>query len=125
MGIRRRCVRASIQPVRPAASSNARDATAGSAWPHRRSRTRPPRLTPAPEHCSRYSSGQHAYAPGDPYGRYVLTVILALIIVFIAVGIIGFVVHGLFWLFIVAAILFVASLVFGGRHAGRQRRSRV
>jgi hypothetical protein len=54
-----------------------------------------------------------------------LTLILALIIAFIAIGIIGFVVHGLFWLFIIAAILFVATLVLGGRHAGARRRSRI
>jgi hypothetical protein len=54
-----------------------------------------------------------------------LTLILALVIVFIAVGIIGFVVHGLFWLFIVAVILFLATLVLGGRHSGQRRRSRL
>jgi hypothetical protein len=52
----------------------------------------------------------------------VVTLLLALIIVFIAVGIIGFVVHGLFWLFIVAAVLFVLSLVGGGVRVGRGRR---
>jgi phosphatidylglycerophosphate synthase len=51
-----------------------------------------------------------------------LTLILALIIVFIAIGIIGFVVHGLFWLFIIAIVLFLATLVLGGRHAGSRRR---
>jgi hypothetical protein len=54
-----------------------------------------------------------------------ITLILALIIAFIAIGIIGFVVHGLFWLFVVAAILFVTTLVLGGRHAGTRRRSRI
>jgi hypothetical protein len=54
-----------------------------------------------------------------------LSLVLALIIAFIVVGIIGFVVHGLFWLFIIAVILFVATLVLGGRHAGTRRRSRV
>ena len=58
-------------------------------------------------------------------GTIMLSVILALIIAFIVIGIIGFVVHGLFWLFIVAAILFVATLVLGGRHAGTRRRRRV
>jgi hypothetical protein len=57
--------------------------------------------------------------------RNMLSLILALIIAFIVVGIIGFVVHGLFWLFIIAAILFVATLVLGGRHAGTRRRSRL
>lgn len=53
-----------------------------------------------------------------------IAVLLALIIVFIIAGIVGFVVHGLFWLFIVAAVLFVVTLVGGGARAGRGRRSR-
>jgi hypothetical protein len=51
----------------------------------------------------------------------VLALILLLIIVWIALGIIGAVVHGLIWLLIIAAVLFVATLVFGGSRLGRRR----
>lgn len=43
-----------------------------------------------------------------------LSLILALILVWIIIGIIGFVAHGIFWLFIIACIGFVATLAFGG-----------
>lgn len=53
-----------------------------------------------------------------------VALIVLLIIVWIAAGIIGFVVHGLFWLVIVAAVLFVATLIFGGTRlrGGKVRR---
>lgn len=50
-----------------------------------------------------------------------LALILFLIIVWIVLGIIGAVVHGLLWLLIIAAILFVATLFFGGSRVGRKR----
>ena len=50
-----------------------------------------------------------------------LTIFLAALIVYIAIGIIGFVVHGLIWLFVIAAILFVAHLVFVGYRSGSRR----
>lgn len=50
-----------------------------------------------------------------------LSLVLILIIIFIAAGIIGFVVHGLFWLFILAAILFALTIVFGLMSAGQRR----
>ena len=53
-----------------------------------------------------------------------LSLILFLIIIWIALGIIGAVVHGLVWLTIIAAILFVATLFFGGSHFGRRRARR-
>ncbi|WP_375489860.1 hypothetical protein [uncultured Jatrophihabitans sp.] len=55
-----------------------------------------------------------------------LAFILFLIIVWIILGIIGAVVHGLVWLLIVAAILFVATLALGGSRlrAGRGRATR-
>ena len=69
---------------------------------------------------------EHDQFPADAYRRaspscacpgtylpVMLTLILALIIIFIAAGIIGVVVHGLFWLFIIAVILFLATLVMG------------
>lgn len=50
--------------------------------------------------------------------------ILALIILWIALGIIGAVIHGLVWLTIIAAILFLATLMFGGSRlrGGKPRR---
>lgn len=53
-----------------------------------------------------------------------LALILFLIIVWVVLGLIGAVVHGLIWLTIVAAVLFLLTLVFGGRHATRRRASR-
>lgn len=52
-----------------------------------------------------------------------LAFILFLIIVWIVLGIVGVLVHGLFWLLIIAAVLFVATLVFGRtRLSGPRRR---
>ena len=53
-----------------------------------------------------------------------LALILFLIILWIALGIIGAVVHGLFWLLIIAGVLFLATLVFGGTRMGRRRAPR-
>jgi hypothetical protein len=54
-----------------------------------------------------------------------LSFILILIIIFIVAGIIGFVVKGLFWLFVIAAILFAITILAGifgaGRRSGRRR----
>jgi hypothetical protein len=54
----------------------------------------------------------------------VLAFILFLIILWIVLGIIGAVVHGLIWLLIIAAVLFLATLVFGGTRIGRGRTRR-
>lgn len=55
-----------------------------------------------------------------------LALLLALVIVWIVLGIIGFVVHGLFWLFVIALVLFVATVlgdVFRrGRRSARRNR---
>ena len=45
---------------------------------------------------------------------------LVFLIILIALGLIGFVVHGLFWLFVIAAVLFVAGLITGGLRLGRR-----
>lgn len=58
----------------------------------------------------------------QPEGPIMLAVILFLIIVWIIAGIIGATVHGLIWLLVVAAILFVATLVFGGTRLTKSRR---
>jgi len=44
----------------------------------------------------------------------VLAFILFLVILWIAFAIVGFVVKGLFWLVIVAVVLFIATMIFGG-----------
>lgn len=57
-----------------------------------------------------------------------LSLILILIIIFIAAGIIGFVVHGLFWLFVIALVLFIITVLasfFGAGHKRGRRRDRV
>ncbi len=48
-----------------------------------------------------------------------LAFLLFLVLVWIVAGIIGFVVHGLFWLFIVACVLFVATVLGGAFGRGR------
>jgi hypothetical protein len=50
-----------------------------------------------------------------------LTVFLIAVIIYIGLGIIGFAVHGLIWLFVIAALLFVGHLVFIGFRRGKQR----
>lgn len=53
-----------------------------------------------------------------------LSILLFLVLVYVAIGIIGFVVHGLFWLFIIAVVLFLATVFFGGSRLGRTRSGR-
>jgi hypothetical protein len=55
-----------------------------------------------------------------------LALILFLILVYVTLGIIGFVVKGLFWLFVVAGVLFLITLFIGGIIGGRRsaRRTR-
>ena len=61
-------------------------------------------------------------AEDDP----MLTVVLFLILLWVVAGIVGIVVHGLFWLFIVACLLLLFTLVLGafarGRRGTRQAR---
>ncbi len=47
--------------------------------------------------------------------------LLFLVLVYVAIGIVGFVVHGLFWLFIIAVLLFLGTVFFGGRRVGTRR----
>lgn len=51
-----------------------------------------------------------------------LSLLLLLILVWVVLGIIGVVVHGLFWLFIVACILVLATLLGGAFNRGRSSR---
>ena len=43
-----------------------------------------------------------------------LGIVLALVILWVVLGVIGVVVKGLFWLLIVALVLFLITLVLGG-----------
>ncbi|MGH8962835.1 MAG: hypothetical protein ACRDWT_16890 [Jatrophihabitantaceae bacterium] len=51
-----------------------------------------------------------------------IALLLLLILIWVIAGIIGFVVHGLFWLFVLACVLFVLSLVGAGFTRGRGTR---
>ena len=42
-----------------------------------------------------------------------LALVLFLILLWVVAGIVGFVVHGLFWLFIIACLLLLFTLVLG------------
>jgi hypothetical protein len=55
----------------------------------------------------------------------VLSFVLAVILLCIALGIIGWVVHGLFWLFVIAVILFLAMAVAPGYRGGRRSARRL
>jgi hypothetical protein len=52
----------------------------------------------------------------------VLTVLLFLILVFVVLGVIGFVVKGLFWLFVIACVLLLLTLLGGAFRGGRRGR---
>ncbi|HEY2237591.1 MAG TPA: hypothetical protein VGI21_02320 [Streptosporangiaceae bacterium] len=54
-----------------------------------------------------------------------MALFLFIIIVAIALGILGVVLHGLFWLLIIGIVIFLANLIFGGVRLGRRRGSRV
>jgi hypothetical protein len=54
-----------------------------------------------------------------------LALLLFLILAWVVLGIIGFVVHGLFWLFVVACVLFLLTLVGGGFGRGRRSGRRI
>lgn len=51
-----------------------------------------------------------------------LALLLFLVLAWVVLGIIGFVVHGLFWLFIIACVLFVLTMLGGAFRGGRSRR---
>ena len=53
-----------------------------------------------------------------------MALFLLIIIVAIALGILGVVLKGLFWLLIVGIVLFLANLVFGGMRLGKRRGTR-
>lgn len=49
-----------------------------------------------------------------------LSLLLFLILLWVVLGIIGFVVHGLFWLFVVACLLVLLTLLGGAFTRGRR-----
>jgi hypothetical protein len=51
-----------------------------------------------------------------------IALFLLIIIVAVALGIIGFVLKGLLWLFIIGIVIFLLDLVFLGWRSGRRRR---
>ncbi len=53
-----------------------------------------------------------------------MALFLFIIIVAIALGILGVVLKGLFWLLIIGVVLFLANLVFGGMRLGKRRGTR-
>jgi hypothetical protein len=50
-----------------------------------------------------------------------LAFIVLLVVLWIVLGVVGFLIKGLFWLIIIAVILFLASLFFGGRMSRTRR----
>ena len=48
--------------------------------------------------------------------------LLLLVAAWIVIGVIGFIVNGLFWLFVIACVAFVITLIIGAFHGGRGSR---
>ncbi|HEY7484101.1 MAG TPA: hypothetical protein VH912_06515 [Streptosporangiaceae bacterium] len=53
-----------------------------------------------------------------------MVLFLVIFLVAIALGIVGVAVHGLFYLLIIAVVLFLVDLVLGGIRVGRRRGTR-
>jgi len=53
-----------------------------------------------------------------------MALFLFVIIIAIALGILGVVLKGLFWLLIIGIVLFLVNLIFGGIRLGRRRGTR-
>jgi hypothetical protein len=53
-----------------------------------------------------------------------MALFLLIIIIAVALGILGVVLHGLFWLLIIGIVIFLLDLVFGGLRLGKRRHSR-
>jgi hypothetical protein len=53
-----------------------------------------------------------------------MALFLFVIIIAIALGILGAVLHGLFWLLIIGIVLFLLNLIFGGMRLGKSRGTR-
>jgi hypothetical protein len=50
--------------------------------------------------------------PGPGYSQ-VMGLVVGLLVVWLVLAVLGLVIHGIFWLFVVGLILFVATGVFG------------
>ncbi len=76
--------------------------------------------------CARPDHRKQVYRENDG-GRqtHVLSFVLAVILVCVALGIVGWVVHGLFWLFVIAVILFLVTAVGTGYRGGRRSTRRL
>ncbi len=48
--------------------------------------------------------------------------LLLIVLICVVLGIVGFVVHGLFWLFIIGAVIFLGTVFFGGTRLRPSRR---
>ena len=59
-----------------------------------------------------------------PEGGTVLALVLGLVLLWVVLAVVGLVVKGLFWLTGIAAVLFLATLVFGGAASRRRRPTR-
>ena len=66
-------------------------------------------------------STNHMAAYGGPEAQRssMLATFLFLVLVCVIAGIIGFVVHGLLWLFVIACLLFILTLLWAGFRYGR------
>jgi len=53
-----------------------------------------------------------------------LAFLIFLVLVAVVFGFLGALIHGLFWLLIIGAVLFVLTLIFGGMRLGRGSRGR-
>ena len=63
-------------------------------------------------------------APTASEGDLVLALVLGLVLVWVVLAVVGLVIKGLFWLTLVAAVLFLATLVLGGAVSRRRRPTR-
>ena len=51
-----------------------------------------------------------------------LMLLLLLVAAWVVIGVIGFTIKGLFWLFVIACVAFVITLIIGAFHRGRGSR---
>jgi hypothetical protein len=62
---------------------------------------------------------------GSDGGDRVLALLLFLVLVWVVLGVVGFVVKGLFWLFVIACVLFVITILGDVFRRGRRGARRV
>lgn len=59
-----------------------------------------------------------------PEGVPVLALVIGLVLLWVVLAVVGLAIKGLIWLTIIAAVLFLATLVFGGAASRRRRPTR-